>query len=169
MSESPGGPPVPDIPTLYDWIGGLDAIKRLTTHFYAVVPNDPLLAPVFAALPAEHAEHVAYFLAEVLGGPPRYSSDVADSRGGHATMVAHHLGRMLTEQQRTRWVQLLLASADAVGFPDDPEFRSAFVAYLEWGSRIAVINSQPGVPDPKPAPMPRWGWGVPGGPYRPNA
>jgi hemoglobin len=168
MSDAPGGQPVSDVPTLYDWIGGLDTIKRLTTHFYAVVPNDPLLAPVFAALPAEHAEHVAFFLAEVLGGPSRYSSDIADGRGGHATMVAHHLGRRLTEPQRARWVQLILASADAIGIPDDPEFRSAFVAYLEWGSRIAVINSQPGVPDPKPAAMPRWGWGVPGGPYRPQ-
>ena len=25
--------------------------------------------------------------------------------------------------------------------PDDPEFRSAIVGYLEWGSRLAVINS----------------------------
>ena len=50
--------------------------------------------------------------------------------------------------------------------PDDPEFRSALVAYLEWGSRLAVLNSQPGATvDPK-APMPQWGWGVPGGPYR---
>jgi hemoglobin len=63
-------------------------------------------------------------------------------------------------------VQLLLSCADDVGLPDDPEFRSALVAYLEWGSRLAVINSRPGVPDPQPAPMPRWGWGVPGGPYR---
>jgi len=84
-------------------------------------------------------------------------------------MISHHLGRKLTEQQRSRWVQLLLASADVVGVPDDPEFRSAFVAYLEWGSRLAVINSAPGVPEPAPAPMPKWGWGVPGGPYSPPA
>ena len=55
------------------------------------------------------------------------------------------------------------------GLPDDPEFRSAFVAYLEWGSRLAVINSQPGVPDSDPDPtdpMPVWNWGAVGGPYR---
>ena len=87
--------------------------------------------------------------------------------GGHARMVSHHLGRRLTEAQRARWVQLLLACADDVGLPNDPEFRSAFVAYLEWGTRLAVLNSQPGVAEPISAPMPRWGWGVPGGPYRP--
>ena len=166
MSEAPGIKPAPEAPTLYEWAGGLDALTRLTTHFYSIVPNDPVLAPVFAAMSSEHAQHVAFFLAEVLGGPARYSS-LAGDRGGHAHMVSHHLGRKLTQEQRSRWLQLLLASADAVGLPDDPEFRSAFVAYLEWGSRLAVLNSAAGVAEPTPSPMPRWGWGVPGGPYRP--
>ena len=169
MSDAPGGPPVPAVPSLYEWAGGLDMLTRLMTRFYTIVPDDPILAPVFAGMPPDHATHVAYFLADVLGGPGRYSTDVAEHpSGGHARMISHHLGRGLTEPQRSHWVQLLLSVADEVGLPDDPEFRSAFVAYLEWGSRLAVINSRPGVPDPQPAPMPRWGWGVPGGPYRPN-
>lgn len=28
-----------------------------------------------------------------------------------------------------------------MGLKSDPEFRSAFVGYIEWGTRIAVINS----------------------------
>ena len=56
-------------------------------------------------------------------------------------MIAHHLGKMLSEAQRKQWMQLLLESADEVGLPDDPEFRSAFIGYLEWGSRLAIINS----------------------------
>ena len=165
MSEATGAKPA-RVPTLYEWVGGLEALERLTSHFYAVVPNDPTLAPVFASMPPDHAKHVALFFAEVLGGPTRYSSEVASDRGGHAHMVSHHLGRKLTQEQRRRWVELLLASADAVGLPNDPEFRSAFVAYLEWGSRLAVINSAEGVAEPATAPMPKWGWGVPGGPYQ---
>ena len=157
------------VPTLYDWLGGYDVLLRLTTHFYARVPNDPILAPVFARMPADHPAHVAQFLSEIFGGPPMYTTEHGGDRGGHARMVSHHLGRMLTQEQRSRWLQLLLASADDIGLVDDPEFRSAFVAYLEWGSRLAVINSQPGVADPPTAPMPKWGWGIPGGPYRPNA
>jgi hemoglobin len=153
------------VPTLYDWAGGSAALSRLTTIFYDRVPNDPLLEPVFRHMSAEHAAHVAQFVGEVLGGPAEYSAE----RGGHKTMVARHLGRSLTNAQRSRWVQLLLECADEAGLPDDPEFRSAFVAYLEWGSRLAVINSQPGVPSPGEQPMPKWGWGVVGGPYRPDA
>ena len=54
--------------------------------------------------------------------------------------------------------------ADEAGSPDDPEFRSAFMAYLECGTRIAVINSQPGAAVDQDAPMPRWGWGEVGRP-----
>jgi hemoglobin len=60
---------------------------------------------------------------------------------------------------------LLLETADALDMPADPEFRSALVGYLEWGSRLAVINSQPGAPVEAEAPMPKWGWGEVKGPY----
>jgi hemoglobin len=43
--------------------------------------------------------------------------------------------------------------------PSDPEFRSAFLAYVEWGTRLALANSQPGAAPPPKAPVPRWGWG----------
>ena len=43
--------------------------------------------------------------------------------------------------------------------PTDPDFRSTFVAYLEWGTRLAVINSQPDAAVMEHAPIPHWGWG----------
>jgi len=74
-------------------------------------------------------------------------------------MLQHHLGLALTETQRSRWAALIAGSADEAGLPDDPEFRSAFVAYVEWGTRIALANSRPGVTPPPAAPVPTWGWG----------
>ena len=150
-------------PTLYEWLGGLPVLEKLTTLFYSRVPADPLLGPVFARMSADHPAHVAAFLAEVLGGPKRYS----EAHGGHPNMIRHHLSRGLDHAQRRRWIELLLACGDEIGLPDDPEFRSAFVAYLEWGTRLAVINSQPDAAVDPDAPMPRWGWGEVGGPYLP--
>jgi hemoglobin len=82
-------------------------------------------------------------------------------------MIRHHVGRSLSEAQRKRWLSLLLECADALGMPSDPEFRSAFVAYFEWGTRLAVLNSQPGAHVTFDAPMPKWGWGEVKGPYVP--
>lgn len=151
----------PAPPSLYEWAGGMDALLKLTEVFYAKVGLDPLLEPVFARMDPEHPRHVAKFLGEVFGGPEAYS----DGHGGHAGMIRHHLGRHLQEQQRRRWVELLIDAADEAGLPDDPEFRSAFVGYIEWGTRLAVINSQPGAEITEEAPMPRWGWGETKGPY----
>jgi len=149
------------IPTLYEWLGGMDALNRLTTRFYQRVHVDPVLAPVFEHMGADHPAHVAAFLAEVLGGPAAYT----ERHGGHPHMIQQHLNRHLTQAQRRQWVGLLLDTADELAMPDDPEFRSALVGYLEWGSRLAVINSQPGASVDAHAPMPRWGWGEVKGPY----
>jgi hemoglobin len=152
------------VPSLYQWIGGVDALKALTEEFYRRVREDELLAPVFARMGADHPGHVAAFIAEVFGGPRTYS----ERHGGHAGMIAHHLGQRLTEAQRRRWIALLLDAYEDLKLPADPEFASALVGYLEWGSRLAVLNSQPGVPRPAPSPMPKWGWGEVGGPYQPE-
>ncbi|OOQ57562.1 group II truncated hemoglobin [Mucilaginibacter pedocola] len=155
-----------NVPTLYNWVGGNDALENLTRVFYDKVLKDELLHPVFKSMSAAHTKHVAHFIGEVFGGPPLYTEG---DEGSHAKMVSHHIGKLLTEAQRQRWMTLLLESADEVGVADDPEFRSALVAYLEWGSRIAVINSNlTDNPLQHDAPMPQWGWGVPGGPYIPE-
>jgi len=152
------------IPTVYDWMGGFERIELLFKTFYERVKIDAILSPVFARMPAEHFDTVARFVAEVLGGDKLYSGDAAH---GHATMVAKHLGRHLTEMQRKRWVDLLLDTADQLQLPDDPEFRSTLVGYLEWGSRIAVLTSNAMEnPVDEHAPMPSWGWGEVKGPYK---
>ena len=103
-----------------------EALNRLTSLFYDKVLQDPPLEPVFRSMSADHLEHVAAFIGEVFGGPKLYS----EKFGGHPSMIQHHLNRHLTEDQRKRWIALLLDAADEVSLPDDPEFRSAFAAYL---------------------------------------
>lgn len=78
---------------------------------------------------AEHRRHVTHFIAELMGRQPRYNT----SRESHFKMIQKHLGKHITEAHRKRWVLLLLETADEINLPDDPEFRSAFVAYIEWG------------------------------------
>ena len=57
-------------------------------------------------------------------------------------MVGKHIGKRLTEKKRQRRLNLLLQTADEICLKSYPKFCSAFVVYLEWGTRIAVINSQ---------------------------
>lgn len=144
-------------PSLYQWIGGLEPLERLTAAFYDTILSepDPILEPIFRGMDPGHPKHVAAWLAETFGGPALYTRH----HGGYEHMLAKHRDLGLNEQQRQRWVARLVETADKVGLPDDPGFRSTLVAYLEWGTRLAVINSQPGATVIEHAPVPLWGWG----------
>ena len=153
------------IPNPAEYAGGLTAFERLTDCFYKKVALDTILAPVFAQMDEHHAQYVAAFLTQCFGGGAYYSGEGSENEAIKA-MVEKHLGRHLTEVQRRRWVELLMDSADEVGLPNDPEFRSAFAAKIEWGTRIAVMNSQldenPVGPNDH---IPRFGWGSVKGPW----
>ena len=137
-------------------MGGEPAIRSLMDAFYDRVEGEALLAPLFGGtVSEEHRDHVTAWWCEVLGGPARYS----DELGGYEHMVEKHRGLAITREQRFRFVSLFNLAADDAGLPDDPEFRSALVAYLEWGTRLAMHNSQPGADVAPRAPVPRWGWG----------
>lgn len=154
------------VPTLYEWAGDIRTFEKLFAKFYDKVLRDDLLGEVFKTMSPEHVEHVSHFVAEVFGGPQLYTTK---DKGSHAIMIGKHIGKMITEEKRQRWVQLLLQTADEIGLKSDPEFRSAFVGYIEWGTRLAVINSQATVNSmANTEPMPKWGWGETGGPYIPN-
>ena len=144
-------------PSLYEWAGGEPAIRRLMDCFYDQVERDDLLAAPFFpdGVSENHRAHVIAWWSEVLGGPARYTEE----HGGYESMLAHHRGLAITPEQRFRFASLLSLAADDAGLPEDPEFRSALVAYVEWGTRLAMHNSQPGAEVTEHAPVPRWGWG----------
>ncbi|MFI5934557.1 CDGSH iron-sulfur domain-containing protein [Actinoplanes sp. NPDC051494] len=142
-------------PTLFEWAGGLPALRRMTRIFYGkYVPQDELLTRLFADMRPDHPERVATWLAEVFGGPSHYT----ERYGGYTHMISEHIGKRLSEPQRRRWAALMGQAADDAGLPNDAEFRAAFTAYLEWGTRIAVENSQADARPPEGMKVPRWWW-----------
>jgi hemoglobin len=150
-------------PSLFDWAGGADAFRRLIDAFYDRVERDALLSPLFpGGVHEDHRAHVTMWWVEVFGGPADYTA----SLGGYERMLAHHRGLGITPDQRFRFASLMSLAADDAELPDDPEFRAAFVGYVEWGTRLALANSQPDAEPVETAPVPRWGWGE-APPYEP--
>ena len=141
--------------TLFEAVGGIDALRRLSSTFYDAVLADPLLAPVFADFTPTHVEHVVVWLAEVFGGP----SGFTDELGGHQTLLRSHLGLSITEEQRVRWMELMARAVDKE-LPDDELLRQRVMEYFDWGTRIArdVSAGPVGQDLGDPGPTPRWGW-----------
>ena len=107
------------------------------THFTRSVLRDPLLQPLFGAGKPEHVAHLTAFDAETFGGPDRFTREM----GGFEHLIAVHRGLKITEEQRQRFVELYLSAADTAGLPADPPFRQALREHVEFGSKVAMQNS----------------------------
>jgi hemoglobin len=152
------------VPTILEWGGGREAFERWLNRFYDLIESEaPDIASLFGGkVSGQHRSHVTDWWCEVMGGPAAYT----EQRGGYEQMLARHKGLAITSEQRLVFVTLLSRAADDVGLPADPEFRAAIMSYAEWGSRLAVHNSQADAEAVAEAPVPRWGWGV-AQPYQP--
>ena len=133
------------------------ACHRGESASYDLVEADDLLAPVFDGLVTrEHRDHVTTWWCEVLGGPADYTRDL----GGYEHMLARHRALGITPEQRLRCVALLSRPRTRRIRRRTRSSGPRLMAYAEWGTRLAMHNSQPGADVAPHAPVPRWGWGV---------
>ena len=141
--------------TLFEHAGGEEGLHRLEQIFYDSVLADPLLQPLFGAGQPEHVGHLTSFTAESFGGPDRFSREV-----GFGHLIAVHRGLRITEEQRTRFVELYMAALDAAEMPSDSSFRDAVREHVEFGSRVAMQNSHADSDDELHPlrEVPRWTW-----------
>ncbi|HYK27592.1 MAG TPA: ferritin-like domain-containing protein [Streptosporangiaceae bacterium] len=138
-------------PTLFEWAGGLPAIRRTTRLLYEkYIPADPLLAPLFAEMPPDQPQRLASWLGASLGGP--ILSDGASTGLGLPDGT-------VSEEQRDRLVRLLHRAADDAGLPGDAAFRSAISACAEWAVRATPDEAAAAQRQPM-----RWDWGPAGPP-----
>jgi hemoglobin len=143
-------------PSLYEFAGGERAFLALATAHHARCLADPELNHPFSH-PGQHPQHVerlAAYWAEVLGGPPAYSTACGD-QPRLLRMHAHNgdmsdLGR--------RFLRCFDAAMDDAGLPADPEFRASLHAYMAWAIDDVLAYSPHDAVVPAEAAMPRWGW-----------
>jgi hemoglobin len=143
-------------PSLYEFAGGDAAFLALAQAHHARCLADPELNHPFSH-PDQHPQHIerlAAYWAEALGGPHVYSQ----SCGDQSTVVRMHSGNGDMTDLVRRFVECFAQAADDAGLPDEPEFRAALRAYMEWA--VVEINAHPEqdavIPDGLA--MPHWSW-----------
>jgi len=101
-------------PTLYEALGGHEAIFACVGSFYEKVMGDPTLAPFFAHMDmrAQSDKQVAY-LTMALGGPTRYTG--RDLRTAHAKL----LERGLSDVHFDRVAEHLRTTLHELAVPED--------------------------------------------------
>jgi hemoglobin len=142
-------------PSVYEAAGGEDAFLALAAATHERCLQDPELNHPFSHhVSPGHTEHLAYYWAEVLGGPPRYSRTL----GGHSGMLGIHAGEGAPDDMGDRFEACFVQAMDDAGLPDDPELRAAMRAYMHWATREVNSYSPPGARVEPDLPMPRWSW-----------
>jgi hemoglobin len=143
-------------PTLFEFAGGEPAFLALATAHHARCLQDPELNHPFTH-PGQHPQHVerlAAYWAEVMGGPSVYSDGCGDQSG----LLYMHSGTGDITDLGRRFVDCFVAAADDAGLPDDPDFRAALRAYMQWAVADVLTYSSPGATVPAGLAVPRWSW-----------
>jgi hemoglobin len=79
---------------------------------------------------------------------------------GFDHLIAVHRNLKITEEQRRRFVELYMAALDEADMPDDQPFREAIRSHVEFGSQVAMQNSNAHYDDELHPlrEVPRWTW-----------
>jgi hemoglobin len=143
------------MPSLFEFAGGEVALHRLEDTFYGKVLADPLLQPLFGQGQPRHVDNLTAFTAESFGGPDRFTREL-----GFRHLIDVHRNLHITEEQRRRFVQLYAEAMDEAGLPADEDFRAAVLEHVEFGSRVALQNSNATDDSELHAlrEVPRWRW-----------
>ena len=112
---------------------GEDGFARLVRAFYAQVPGDAILGPMYPAADLAAAEErLRDFLVGRFGGPPRYIE-----QRGHPRLRMRHLPFAIDRVARDRWVELMDHALDAAAI--DAAARELLREFLH-GMATFMIN-----------------------------
>lgn len=97
--------------TIYDSIGGADAVRAAVDDFYARVLADPTLAPYFTGTDmARLKSHQRAFIAAAIGGPEIFAG---------RDMASAHAGRGITDADFDAVVAHLAGTLAGLGVPEE--------------------------------------------------
>ena len=123
-----------EIEEIYGRIGEA-GFARLVGAFYAQVPGDDILSPMYPKDDLAGAEvRLRDFLIGRCGGPPRYIE-----QRGHPRLRMRHAPFVINQAARDRWMQLMEHALDEAQLP--PEVTPLLREFLD-GVATFMINRE---------------------------
>ena len=117
--------------TLYEILGE-DGFDRLTRAFYAQVPDDDVLGPMYPDDQMEAARvRLRDFLVGRFGGPQRYVE-----QRGHPRLRMRHMPFPIDTRARDRWMALMSSAVTEARLPD--EAARALLAFFDQTASFMV-------------------------------
>lgn len=125
--------------SMYEAIGGEETFRKMVRGFYAQVPGDDILGPMYPADDMDGAEdRLLWFLAQYWGGPRTYQE-----KRGNPMLRKRHFPFEIDSAAAFRWLELMERSLDQIG----PEFINEEQRAAIWNhmQRVAfMMINKPG-------------------------
>lgn len=99
--------------SIYEAIGGYEAIEKIVANFYKRVAIHPLLIPIFPEDLTETARKQTLFLTQFFGGPRLYEEE-----RGHPMMRRRHLPFPITPSRRDAWLDCMEEALEEAGIEE---------------------------------------------------
>jgi len=144
--------------TIFEVAGGRQAFVDLAHAWHARCLADPIVSHAFAhGFHPRHADRLAAYWAEALGGPPEYS----ESMGSESTVLRMHSGNGEHQEMDERAQTCFAQALDDAGLPDEPRLRSALQAYFRWATRRMSAHPESADDVPNGLALALWSWNGP--------
>jgi hemoglobin len=144
--------------SVYDAMGGADAVLRLAYAWHERALADPVVSHAFShGYRDDHTERLAAYWGEQLGGPPVFTSGMGD----HSAVLRMHVGNGPHLEMDRRAEACFAQALDDAAIPDAPELRPTLVSWFHWAIELMDPPRQTARDIPDDLPLPRWSWDGP--------
>jgi hemoglobin len=145
--------------SVYEAAGGEAGMLRLAAAWHERVTADEVVAHAFShGFRADHAERLAAYWAEALGGPATYS----ETFGDESFVVRIHSGNGAHEEMDRRAIECFDRALEDVGLAERPELARVLHDYFAWATVTTMARYHDSAGDvPVGMAIPKWSWDGP--------
>jgi hemoglobin len=144
------------MPTVYEAAGGADGLLRLARAWHERVMADEEVSHAFShGYRPDHAERLAAYWAEALGGPAAYTGVYGDE----TAVVRIHSGNGAHEEMDRRAIACFDQALADTGLDTDGRLRQVLHDYFAWATTTAMARYHQSADDvPEGLAIPHWSW-----------
>jgi hemoglobin len=142
--------------TVYQAAGGTDGLLRLAQAWHARVMADEEVSHAFShGYRPDHAERLAAYWAEALGGPAAYSGIYGDE----TSVVRVHSGNGAHEQMDRQAIACFDQALTDTGLAADGRLCRVLHDYFAWATTTTMARYHQSADDvPDGLAVPHWSW-----------
>jgi hemoglobin len=143
--------------TIYEAIGGYDALLRLASAWHSRVMDDEVVSHAFShGYHPHHTERLAAYWAEALGGPSTYS----ERYGDETSVVRMHSGNGAHVEMDQRAIACFDRALEDTGLARGERLWGALHDYFAWSTTDTMARYHRSADDvPDGLHIPKWSWG----------